>query len=341
MRGLTAALAACVAACAAGAGARVTSPTRAPADAAVIDAAPAHTCAPPPPGSVVGREAVVRFEIDGHPTSSPFAVPVVRATLAGHPTYLVVDSGANTHFLGAALVRDAGLHAERAGTATDAADRPESLDALAHPALSLEGWGPLALDVVGVVDFPEAFARVGIGGVISPQLLAPRGEVVLLDLPGARLRGMTLPDAIARLGDDAPSLTGSWVRACSSAANDVDNVVFIAPASVSGRDATLVLDTGASGSSVLSTSSAGASLAPLSAPSPFATFGVGTQLATRIVRDGRVHVGEVDAASTIVITQTAATPGEVCPHDGLIGMDVLHRCVLVFGGSHFLGRCGG
>jgi hypothetical protein len=57
----------------------------------------------------------------------------------------------------------------------------------------------------------------------------------------------------------------------------------------------------------------------------------------RVFKNGKLVLGEVEV--TVDVNVLAGANDPFCPRDGVVAMDVLRRCVLVFGPASMTGTC--
>jgi hypothetical protein len=123
----------------------------------------------------------ISFEIPGRTTHAP----MVRASIGGVSTRLIVDTGCTDHGLTMALVREIGLPAEPGEAGTDAAGASVESWALGDLPVTI-GEVTLPLERFVAFEGPPPFEGWGIGGFLSPQHLHPSANVIL-DLAGDEL----------------------------------------------------------------------------------------------------------------------------------------------------------
>jgi hypothetical protein len=137
---------------------------------------------PPDPEVRVLIDVPIVFDVIGGTTVHS---PMVRATVGGVATRLILDTGSTDHVLTKDLIDAAGAPAEPAEPGTD------------HAGASVPSWWVGKLDVrigdetlglreVVAIEGPAPFAAWGVGGFLSPQHLHPAARV-LIDLIGDRL----------------------------------------------------------------------------------------------------------------------------------------------------------
>lgn len=249
---------------------------------------------------------------------------MVAVTIGGWATQLIVDTGATCHLLTKDLVDRAGLHMAAAADGRDAAGD------------SVPSWtvGDIVVDIgmsnhtlrdVVAIDAPEPFLGWGVGGFLSPQLLAPNATVVL-DLMQNRIDIMdgeatvVVADLVRRFDHLALE---AGVR---HAAGTIGIEVRVPPAS----PVVAIFDTGAAETDIaaraLGTTAEGIRRA--------SGRGVGgSEIETAVLEDQRLEVG----TTRLKVPALGVRP-EIPPPDdaaegeiplALIGMDVLRGTAVV------------
>jgi predicted aspartyl protease len=246
-------------------------------------------------------------------------VPLVRAEVAGRPTKLLLDTGAYDHVLEGWFAREL-ADAEASGKSAaviDHANRRVAMDVWSKVSLAIEGWGPLgAIKPLATRDQSPGPMAYGIGGILSPQKLAGDGAVVI-DFPAGEMSAEDSSDAMARIAAHRASL-GTAIR-CGSA--------YVLAATIEGKDARLLVDTGAFATDVLATSVPGRALSGRSALSRD-IYAVGGAVSTRVIADANVVLGELHLKTDVKVVDSAPSRSR-CASDGVVGMDVLGACVVV------------
>lgn len=121
----------------------------------------------------------IQFDAQG---GEPVHAPLVLATIGAFRTRLILDTGSDVHLLTAELARAAGLALEAADTGTDHAGASMDSWLVGDVSIALdeaEGERALELHDVVAIPAPEAFARQGIGGALSPQRLHASAVAVI------------------------------------------------------------------------------------------------------------------------------------------------------------------
>lgn len=261
----------------------------------------------------------------------------VRLTFHGESAWFVFDTGAGAHTLARWFVDRAGISLDnRAGSelsARDATGAPVELRIVRDQVGELGDGNQVRLPAAVVASFPPDFENAEIGGLLNPQLLAQGESAVVLDLRVPELRFESFARAVRRLG--ALPLPDGEVRTCRSAEAPVPNLVFAVRVRTQTREGWLQLDTGANSTKLIATSrlARGVDLG-LSG----ATMGVaGVLQEHRIAPDLALsfagHRANVDAQ----VVEAEATG---CGPDGLLGLDALAQCALVFKDEMLAVACG-
>jgi predicted aspartyl protease len=282
----------------------------------------------------VPRTVKLRFELEGR----PFPLPLVHGTVAGHPTWMLVDTGANSHVIAGWLARQVGLPIEKLGdVGTDHAGRSIPTFRVEHPAAVIDDWGPIEDRPMLITDVPDPIERLGIGAFISPQGLG-QGSAVVLDFPAGEMRLSSYDDAQRDLGRRGRALSPQGGVACVDTESPIKGLAYVIPGTVEGERVTLLIDSGAQRTDLLLGSRAGHALFPRSQPNKEQMFAASGRIKTRTLKGARLTVGEWTARADVDLIPGSADP--YCPRDGVVSMDVLSSCVLVLGPGRMFGRCG-
>lgn len=285
----------------------------------------------PPPGAP--RRAPLRFDT----AVRAVGIPLVQARVAGEPTLLAVDTGASAHVVAGWLARRLALRAREAAVqgADHAGRTVEVRLAEARDLVVLPGVG-LAVHQALVTEVPPVLEELGIGGLLSPQLLTTPGTRVVLDVAGAELR-------VEATGDAEPAVAPVLrVRStCEEHDAPVRSRAFVAPATLNGKSARLLVDTGAAHTDVFAASVAGRALAAHAKRDGDTRWAAGGRVDVRTARGVDVALGSGAAARRLrldVDVLAGAADGS-CPRDGVLGLDALRACALVFEGASLAIRC--
>ncbi|MEO7110956.1 MAG: retropepsin-like aspartic protease [Polyangiaceae bacterium] len=278
---------------------------------------------PPPPqpkalAPLPNRHAKLTFEL------GPLApLPLVHGTIGGVPTWMIVDSGAGTHFVMGWMADRANVQTSPTKTVVTDHVRREMNVALADRSLIvIEGWGGLTPGELLVVDAPAGGlgAKNNIGIMLSPQTLDD-DRAVIFELDRGSIRTGTEADAVRALAARKVPVDPDDIAFCHD--------VFSVAANIDGHAVRLVVDTGASSTDLFSLSDAGRALAAHSASSRTAGEPASGPVAMRIAKGARIQLGALSMHKDVDILVGA--PEIECPVDGVLGVDVLRSCVLVFG----------
>ncbi|WP_394833902.1 retroviral-like aspartic protease family protein [Pendulispora rubella] len=268
---------------------------------------------------VLQRKAVVRYDVAG---LAP--LPFVRGAVGRETTWMLLDTGASTHVATAAVTRRGGVKTVAGGdniedhsSATLASTRAEAAQ------VSLEGWGKLPQGQLLVIEQNEASlaSKANVGVFLSPQRLE-EGRIVVLDLRIAELRTaadeLEVMRTLATRARD-PLLRG--VRVCSG--------VFVAQARVEGQTADLLIDTGATRSTIYETTEAGRLLGPRTTKSNLQSETPSGKLQSRTYHGAQIEAGDFQVKTDVEVF--SGGPPADCKTDGVLGFPALRSCVLVFG----------
>jgi predicted aspartyl protease len=281
------------------------------------------------------RKVGLEFSLHGR----PFPLPLVHGTVAGTPTWMLVDTGANSHVIAGWLARKVGLALRRLGdVGTDHVGQSIPTFRVDQPDVVIEGWGPIGSGPMLVTDVPEAIEHLGIGAFVSPQSLA-NGAAVVLDFPAKEMRLAAYDEAEALLKQDHGGhlLSPNGGVACEDTESPIRGLAYVIPATVEGQGVTLLVDTGAQRTDLLGSSRAGRLLAPRSAANREQMFAASGRVRTRTLKGAEVVVGSWSLRTDIDLMPGATDP--FCPRDGVVSMDVLSSCVLVLGPDRLFGKC--
>jgi hypothetical protein len=275
---------------------------------------------PGPPPSVV---ASLSLEASGGRSPIYFAsrgrrVPTVHVTLAGRSAVFLLDTGAYDHLVEGWLARQLNDVSPTGKTATvvDHANHRLTLDRWSTMTFELQGWTALPPIVPLVTEDKNVGpVQVGIGGLFSPQKLVIDGPVVLDFVTAEMVSGAN--EASERLSARHTSL--GVARRCGSS--------YVLNGKVEGKAVSLVVDTGSFVTDLRASSPTGSALAGQSSPLSRDIQAIGGLAATRLLGDARVSFGDYSTRLDIPLVQA---PGRAprCASDGVVGMDVLQKCVL-------------
>jgi predicted aspartyl protease len=315
--------------------ATATAPPRAPITAGASLAA----SVPVGSGDREGRErkaVALHFDLNGR----AFPLPLVHGTVGGEPVWMLVDTGANSHVIAGWVARKIGMPLRPLGEiGSDHAGRAVSAYAALHPRMSIDGWGPIDAGPILVTDVPEPIAGMGIGAFVSPQALSREGEGIVLDLANHEMHAAPWVEAVRSLeARGGVPIAPGGARLCRDDASLIRGLAFVLPAEVDGHKVSLLLDTGAHHTDLLTPSRAGSVLAGRSSVSKEQMYAASGLVRTRVVRAARVKLGGWTVTTDIDLVP--GTADRACPRDGAVSMDALSGCTLLLGRTTLLGRCG-
>lgn len=252
---------------------------------------------------------------------------------------MLVDSGANSHVIAGWLARKLGLPMKKLGDiGSDHVGKSIVTYRIDRLEMAIDEWGPLSATTVLATDMPHVIEKLGIGAFISPQRLEEEGDAVLLDLPKGELRSAWWDDAHYELSASGTSLVQpEQARVCEENDGPVRGLAFVVPATVESQKVQLLVDTGAQHSDVFTSSVAGQRLAGQSTPNKEAMYTASGKISARKLRDAKVTTGAFAVTTDVDLIQGMADTS--CPRDGVLAMDVLRSCTLLFGRSRMHGRC--
>ena len=290
------------------------------------------------PAAASPRRVPLVFELRGQECP----LPLVHGSVGGVPTWMLIDTGANSHVIAGWLARKAKLATHDVGDqGTDHVGRTISTSRVDKHGMTIDGWGPLREGPTLVAEIPEPVARLGIGAFISPQQLGEGGGAVVLDLAHAEMRREEARTARELVGTRGVELLGgaAAARACEDDDSPIKGLAFVVPASVEGTSVSLLLDTGAHHSDLLAGASVARRFLGRTVANKEQVYAASGRITTRTLRRAKLRVG-----SYATITDVEVIPGQSdtsCPRDGVLAMDVLRSCVLVLDRTNVYGRCGG
>lgn len=282
------------------------------------------------------RRATIKYEIRGR----PFPLPVVRGTIAGHETLMLVDTGANSHVVAGWLARKLGLALKKLGdVGTDHVGKTISTFRIEKPELAIDDWGALEGGPVLATDVPDVIERLGIGAFISPQRLVEDGDAVVLDLERGEIRSALWDDAHGELSaSGTPMVLAEHApRACEEKDGPIKGLAYVVPATVASERVQLLVDTGAQHSDLFTSSAAGQRLLAQSVGNREPMYTASGKISARKLRSARVAAGAFAVTADVDLIAGAADAS--CARDGVLAMDVLRSCTLLLGRSRIFGRC--
>lgn len=261
------------------------------------------------------------------------ALATVSGRLGSEAATWALDTGATLHAVTAGRASRSGLIARAAGQAVRVTgqDGEAVLLGTTDPiSVSIfdSARAPSPLWALPVLPGPafETLDRAGIAGVLSPQRLVVEGEGVELDLRhGALFR---LPRGVVARARDEVAQQGARLSSCGT--DELGDAVLVA-AGIDGHPVQLVVDTGTPVTVLYADTAAGIT-ASMRATSHFLDASVFRPDDLDVVALVPRVTADVAGLRTPlrILVRPRYRRGE-CLGDGLLGLDVLRGCTLVFG----------
>jgi hypothetical protein len=264
---------------------------------------------------------------------------VVSGTIAGKPVLMLVDTGTNSHIVAGWVARKLGLPMKKLGDGgADHSGKSISTYRIDKLDMTLDGWGALGSTTVLATEVPPAFEKLGIGAFISPQHLDEEGDATLVDLAKGEIRSAWWDSSYAELGGRGTELVrAEQSRVCEENDGAVRGLAYVVPATVDSHEVQLLVDTGAQISDVFMTSTAGKKLAGQRTAKSEPLYTVSGKIPVRKLSGVRVTTGGFSVTTDVDLIEGAADSS--CPRDGVLAMDVLRSCALLFSGARVHGTC--
>ena len=187
--------------------------------------------------------------------------------------------------------------------------------------ISIDGWGKLAPGPLYIVagDGGQTAALTGIAGLLSPQNLDPAHMIVAgVDLPREEMHTVD--------GDQGtdPFMFGPQdlgaTRPCGT--------LYYVTAIIEGEPVRMLVDTGADSTLVYGLTAAGHRLRMKRTQVGGEVHAVSGGVAADVLASTRMRVGALLQTRDMTIIEA---PGDGCGGEGILGLDVLRNCTLVFG----------
>jgi hypothetical protein len=269
-----------------------------------------------------------------------FPSPLVKARIAGHEAIFIVDSGASANVLADWYVEAAGIPSATTDSTAAGTSGKTTPERLAH---RLQGhWSDgrqFSLNEAIVVPFPPHFKSLHLGGLVSPQLLAPAGMAAVLDLRIPSLEFVPFSRALSNLRrTKALTVPPDLTPPCRNADSRLVNRVYLAPVTTAGVTELMLVDTGATGTIFSDKSEIARAIESGGEPDSGASSeGIGGEVnVRRIVRDVRLLRG----GHTVALNPSIGEVSAPCDSKGQLGMDALRGCLLILGDKKMAFSCG-
>lgn len=284
-----------------------------------------------PASAPAAGQASIRME----GSDSLSSVPLVDVVLSGQPTSMLVDTGASHHVISSWFATEASLSVsyagdqakDHAGKGAGKVGRVEGLQ------VRIAGWEGRVWPITLVLGLPDALKKAGIGGVLAPHRAARPGNAVVLDLRAGKMREEPLESALSQ--SRAGNLAFSGARLCGGKVQGEGSLLAV-EATIEGQSLWLKLDTGATQTSLLTSSKVGKALFA-KAKETNETMGAAGKIKTKVARGIPVRVGKFERVLDINVED--GKDNGACGGDGFLGLDILSSCVLVLAGEKSTGYC--
>jgi Aspartyl protease len=264
---------------------------------------------------------------------------LVKARIAGHEAIFIIDSGASANVLADWYVEVAGISSARTDSTVEGSGGKVAPEQLAHRVQGNWSDGQrFSLNEAVVIAFPPYFKALHLGGLVSPQLLAPAGMAAVLDLGIPSLHFAPFARALSDLRrSKAPMAPLDLTRPCRNASSKLVNRVYVAPVTAAGVTDLMLVDTGATGTIFSDKSGIAHAIESGSEPDPGPPpEGVGGKVnVRRIVRDLQLLRG----GRTVALNPSIGEVSAPCDTKGKLGMDALRSCLLILGDKKMAMSC--
>lgn len=282
------------------------------------------------------RPHVIALNYERELQNIGFPSPTLIVTIGGKKARFLIDSGAGVHTFAKWFVDASGLPTQHPGGAkvVDAGGHPVEISVVRGVGLALADGTRLQIDEAIVADFPPFFESNEIAGLLSPQLLAAPAHAAVLDLRAPELRFEPMEAAIERL--DATLLNmGGATKLCVQSGSPLRNRLYAVRTVVEGIETSLIVDTGASGTTLRDGTPA--AIAVRRKPGTGgAEMSVGGQ-EMRVFKSSPVTLDFGGGERTLPISLGPDAGG--CGAQGRLGMDALKDCRWIFGRSALAMSC--
>jgi hypothetical protein len=294
--------------------------------AADASEAATSSAALPHEGAGRSRAAIEYIDVDGQ----RFPYPLLRVTVNGAPTRMIVDTGASHHVLSLDLAKRVGARLGRAANGGQG-HAGEAVTVLSDDSEHIIEWWCSPPGGIVDVQLPSVFVDLEVGGIIAPARLADAGDAVVLDFFEQWLDVAPEAEALAGLSFGGQLLARCRDCACVAASTPM----YVVPATVAGAAALLMIDSGVATTDLSVLSAAGRRLVPGATRGEKVLTAGGSYIARR--RRAELVVGEVKRSLDVHLVPAAERV--LCPRDGVLGMDVLADCRMALGERLFAARC--
>lgn len=267
-------------------------------------------------------------------------LPLLRGSVAGRQTLMVVDTGTGATVIAGWLARSLNLATTKIAEPThDPSGRPVVMERCDEPHLRIDGFDALADRATPVIELPPPFESAGIGVILSPQALASADSTIILDMPRRemqRVRSRDLaPSAVASGG----TFEVEHTVLCNRQGAVFGNSRLTATAVVDGVSTVLEVDTGAFGTPFFLAADTEAGRRVLARPDRIGETGLSAagKLDVVTARDVPVRVGNQDRRTSVTVMP--GTRDAACAVEGRLGLEWLRACVFTISEREYRLRC--
>lgn len=305
-------------------------------DATAQEGVLASSAAMPNPHSPTGVASLPIF-YDHALAAQGFSNPLLRGRIAGNEATFIIDTGASANVLADWFVKAAGISTSRIDSqARDNAGKAAPERLVQHLQGQWSDGQRFELKEAAVIPFPAYFRSLHIGGLISPQLLAPVGMAAVLDLRAPSLQFVPFERALSNLQRaEAPLAPVDLTPSCRNEQSKFVNRQYVTPVTVAGVTELMLVDTGAT-STIFSDKSRIARAVGRGSERARPSEGVGGEKrGERRVRD--VHL--LRGGQSVTVNASVGEVSASCGRKGVLGMDALRSCVLILGDKQIALSC--
>jgi hypothetical protein len=258
-----------------------------------------------------------------------FPSPLIKAEIGGHEALFIIDSGSSVNVLADWYAEEAEIPIRESSSTVKGSG---GMETGTRSAFQLQGrWSDgrqFALKEALVVAFPQLFKSLHLGGLLSPQLLAPAGTAAVVDLRIPTLRFASFARALSEL-QRSKSSSGPHAlsRVCENADSKFVNRQYLTPVTAAGVTDLMLVDTGATKTIFSDDAKIAHAIESASEPGPFSQ-GVGGEVNARRIVHG---VQLLRGGRAIELNPSIGEVSAYCGAKGILGMDALRHCLLILG----------
>lgn len=253
-----------------------------------------------------------------------FPSPLVRGTVNGKETAFIVDTGAQVSVIDAKLAAEAALPILTGGSAQDPSGSAVAMSKTDAPNIVVDGLGPVPNRMAAVIAIPEMLTKLGIGGILSPQMISSDGHQVVVDLANRELR-LDDPGAANKTSEKVFDL--GPIQVCRYDDKGFGAASLIAQAVIDGIPTMVELDTGASSTFVVADSAIGKKLGERTDGEHRKSMGAAGEIDTARFENVAATLGELNVSGPLMWMPGKRSGN--CGYEGRVGIDRLKTCTLV------------